>query len=1064
MSRPIQDAAARQRIVQDLRTNLFVEAGAGSGKTESLVGRICELFAQGVARPGDIAVITFTRKAAAELRQRVQVRLESTRLDEPNPVRQARLQDASVHFGDAFLGTIHSFCARLLHEHPFELGLDPAFEELEEQAAEASYRRSWETYLADLQAESPDLPEILEELGLGTEDLRRWYLEVAKFPDVEQVKSVGSKPDLGDARRAFEALLSELLLLMPVAPPPEGRDGLQDAVLDAQALLRLGSDGALIEATEGVVKAKIVLNRWGESAVGRDARAKRGAFAVEYGEDAIRLFQEYRHHKILEIIEPAGAAAEHDRLQAAILNYEDLLNLAARLLREHPPVRQALGRHYRHLLVDEFQDTDPLQVEIMFLLTGAEQDETDWRRISPKPGNLFVVGDPKQSIYRFRRADIAIYQEVGRHIQETGGAIVPLTANFRSVPEVTEPITDAFRSLLPNASNQQQAAFAPLHAVRDAGGDDASGIRVIDLASGLVDEIAQEDADNIAAYIAWALKRNLTIHDRQGDRPARPEDFLILLPTRTRIEFYESALQAAGLPVSTARASQFGLSSFVQPLILLLSAIADPEDPVPLLGCLRGPLLALSDQDLYRWRRAGGRIALYGPDSDGPVGAELERLRRYRSWSRTQEPVVAIVRIVEDLGLRPWAAGGPDGTRELEAIEDLMDLVRHADGPEATSFAGVVQMLAHSLAVRGEADAAGSGNSVRLMNLHQAKGLEAPVVFLANPARRPNFEPERHIDRGQNPRGYFTFRGVSRGWGSGRLLGTPPGWEQAKQIEQQFADAEKLRLLYVAATRAMQLLVLSRAEKSGLGWWGPLEDLARDALPLEIPPAVAAADQLLEDGLEDVLSEVASEESLLHAAALPSYRVATVTSQLGPPPAHLSTPGRGPAWGTAVHRLLALTAGGLPKASWPEACRQALTDEGLPYPTEDLLSLLEQFWSLPLGARIRAARKVLCEVPFAARADGENVEPSVLHGTVDLLFLEEGGWVLMDYKTDASARGGTDDLVRHYAPQVASYAAVWRDTFGQPLKEAHLFFTETMRAIEVPLEKGDTTWLSHPGA
>nr|MDA8217448.1 PD-(D/E)XK nuclease family protein [Dehalococcoidales bacterium] len=335
---------------------------------------------------------------------------------------------------------------------------------------------------------------------------------------------------------------------------------------------------------------------------------------------------------------------------------------------------------------------------------------------------------------------------------------------------------------------------------------------------------------------------------------------------------------------------------------------------------------------------------------------------------------------------------------------------------------------------------------------------------LANPARRPTFEPVRHIDRGQIPRGYFTFRRASRGWGSGRLLGAPHGWEQAKQAEQQFADAEHIRLLYVAATRAMQLLVLSQAEKSGLGWWGSLEALARDALPLEIPPAEQATPRSLRDSVHDIASDLMNEDAQLQASAVPSYRVATVTSLLGPPPTHLLNPGRGPAWGTAVHRVLALTAGGLPKPAWRGACTQTLADERLSYPPEDLLGLLNRFWNAPFGARIRAARKVLCEVPFAVRANDESLGPSVLHGTIDLLFLEESGWVLVDYKTDASAREGADELVRHYAPQVASYAAVWRDTFGQPLKEALLFFTEMMWAIAVPLEKGDMTWLSHPGA
>jgi len=196
LSRTPPDAGARARIERDLETNLFVEAGAGSGKTESLVRRVCELFAQGAAAPGEVAVITFTRRAAAELRERVQVRLEEAVRSEADPERRARLRDASVHLGEAFLGTIHAFCARLLREHPFEIGLDPEFAELDDLAAQLSYQRSWEAHLERLQREQPERTELLADLGLETKDLLRWYLDVAPFPDVELVRGNASRPKL----------------------------------------------------------------------------------------------------------------------------------------------------------------------------------------------------------------------------------------------------------------------------------------------------------------------------------------------------------------------------------------------------------------------------------------------------------------------------------------------------------------------------------------------------------------------------------------------------------------------------------------------------------------------------------------------------------------------------------------------------------------------------------------------------------------------------------------------------------------------------------------------------
>lgn len=1060
MSKSPPDAEQRRAIEQDLESNLFVEAGAGSGKTESLVRRILELFAQGVAQPSEIAVITFTRKAAAELRQRVQVRLEEAGCDEQDAERRKRLQEASTHLGDAFLGTIHSFCARLLREHPFEIGLDPEFSELE-NSADTSYQHSWENYLARLQLARADLADDLQDLGLQTSDLQRWYLEIAAFSDVQQVKADGVLPDLRPLRRAFEQLLDKLEPLAPNPPVPNGRDALQEVLPDARALLRIGSDSALVEALEAVTNANITLYKWGSQQVGRLARSLRSEFSKEYGEDAIRLFQEYRHAKILEIIEPAGAAAGQDRLRAATLNYQDLLSLTGRLLREHPEVRVVLGQRFRRLLVDEFQDTDPLQVEIMFLLTGQELDETDWRRLTPRPGSLFVVGDPKQSIYRFRRADIAIFREVGQRIEATGGKIVPLTTSFRSVPELTKPITEVFRQLLPEKATEQQAAFAPLQAFRDPVRDHAGGIRTIDLSAKRADDIAEEDAAAIAAFISRALRDQLTIHAREGERPAHPEDFLILLPTRTRIEFYEAALRDANLPARTSRASQFGGSTLVAPLVLLLSALADPDDPVPLLGTLRGPLLGLSDQDLYDWRKSGGRIALYGPPGEGPVGAEIERLRRCRTWTLAEEPAVAVGRMIEDLGLRPWAAGGPDGAREFEALDDLLDVVRQAGDAHPGSFLDAVAALQHVLESGGDADTAGLGGGVRLMNLHQAKGLEAPIVFLANPSPPREHQPSHHVVRAEVPRGYFTFRTEGRGYGAGRLVAAPPGWEQAQRVEEGFADAEKIRLLYVAATRTMQLLVLSRTGTS-LGWWQPLEGLTRRAKPLETGSVAVPLRDVLTIAASEIERELEDEASALGKAKELTRRILTVTSLLDSATRAKQDDGigYGAAWGTAVHRLTALTAQGLARELWPSAAEEIAQEESIEQPAEDLIAAVDRIWNSALGEKIRTASKVMCETPFADYF-AEGGVPTVLHGVIDLLLFEEGGWVLVDYKTDRVPPEGPDELVRHYAPQVTRYAEFWQN-FGQPLKEALLFFTDTMESVD--LARGTEAWQSHSGA
>lgn len=1090
----ILDAGARCRIAGDLDTTLFVEAGAGSGKTHSMVDRIIALLATGRAEMKGLAAITFTRKAAAELRQRLQVELEKSLCQEEDPERRRRLMEADTHLGEAFVGTIHSFCGRLLREHPFEAGVDPNFIELDDAASKEEKKDAWREYLAGLQVGRPDLLDELADLGATADDLHQVFQRLSEYPEVEPVVAGMSRPDLLQVKEDLVSFLHELREHFPATRPEGGWNKLQEAVLQAERSLVLGETernllaalAALDLDPDGVERP---FNRWPDRDEAEEAGELFRTFRSNTLKPILNRWREYCHARLIELAAPAVEYAAQRRRWRARLNYEDLLLGAAKLLREYPFVRRRLSRRFTHLMVDEFQDTDPVQAEVMFLLTGTPEDGTDWRRLHPRPGSLFVVGDPKQSVYRFRRADIAIYQEVKELVRQAGGDVVSLTTNFRSLPAVARWVTDAFRAILPEEGTPHQAAFAPVVAHRPEATGSGAGVAKITVPAvhhNTPAEIARLDAERIAAWVAWACAGNLTLARSEGETAAglppeaQPGDFLILLRTKKSLAIYAAALEEAGLPVEVSGTASLAASRQVAILLQVLQAVADPEDEVKLLACLRGECLGLSDKELYRFRVAGGRFSILYPEErqpPGPVTEALARLGRYWRWSRKLPPVAAVEWIIEDLGLLPYAAGGPNGNSEAGTLITALEVLRAAEDTDVDSFIHAVAALAGGIE-GAEREPPGlvpsTARAVRVMNLHKAKGLEAPVVFLADPSRTKEHRPLVHVDRtGAKARGYFLLTKASNSqWATGPVLGRPPDWDDVAAEESRYEAAEEDRLLYVAATRARNLLVVSRyARDPGAAFWAPLDSVLADVPELEEvdPPAVTRPVLSLDPA--EISRELARAESAIEDAAVPGWRQITVTDLTkgrGAPSIPDAAGGKGTSWGQAVHRLLAAVARGLEEERWQPLAARVLEEEGRdPAEAGELVALVTAVWESPFGERVRRARRVLCEVPFGEALpaatlglDGTAAPDQVLlEGVVDLAFREEDGWVIADYKTDAAAAGHAEELAAHHAPQVRQYAHFWSETLGEPVKEALLVFTSPLQVVPVPLAGRETAIL-----
>ncbi|MDB4879769.1 MAG: hypothetical protein JWL60_1215, partial [Gemmatimonadetes bacterium] len=444
MTTPPNDQAARDRIRTDLAANMLVEAGAGSGKTTSLVERMLEHVRTGT--PVDrLTAVTFTRKAANELRERFQVRLEravrETTADGEEGVRYAA---ALREMDRAFLGTIHSFCARLLRERPLEVGLDPGFQEISDEDWEDARLRFWRRWLERVRRDDAPLLAELQGVGIDPSMLHDGFKAVMTYPDVEFPVAASARPDTASCRRELEKLIVAARASMPAGEPGDGYDDLMRLVRRMEFRRSVGhfddiAGFCAVLETISSTACKVVQKRWSDTKEGKaNAKALSDAFvALLEGPiaDVLRCWREHRYPIVIATLQRAARDYELERHATGQLGFEDLLSLTARLLRENPAVRDELGARYAYLLVDEFQDTDPIQAEVCFLLASPSSEGTNWRTVVPRPGSLFVVGDPKQSIFRFRRADIGIYELVKRRM-EGFGVVLPLTANFRSVSSI----------------------------------------------------------------------------------------------------------------------------------------------------------------------------------------------------------------------------------------------------------------------------------------------------------------------------------------------------------------------------------------------------------------------------------------------------------------------------------------------------------------------------------------------------------------------------------------------------------------------------------------------------
>jgi ATP-dependent exoDNAse (exonuclease V) beta subunit len=894
------DADARAAIRDALDETLVVEAAAGTGKTTELVNRIMRVLETGRARMDEIVAVTFTEKAAGELKLRLREALEAARTAAAGDDVRARLDAALETLEEAHVNTIHGFCAELIRERPVEACVDPLFAVLTDQQSEQLYARAFQAWLQEALASPSDgLRRALRRTsapmfgGVGdgegpVDRLRRAGRSLAEWRDFPHP---WHRPPF-DRAAAIPRVLDVLHRLAALTEDPlSERDNLY---YDTDAVRRLSRQIALEESF-----GQNNLDGWESRLVDlvRDrglSRTRKGS-GYKYSKTALRtevlaardtLFAELQQFKkdadadLAACLqrELAAATARYQALKAAAgaLDFGDLLAKARDLIKSNDAVRSHLQAKFARIFVDEFQDTDPIQAEILLLLA----DNT--------PGKLFIVGDPKQAIYRFRGTDVGTYWRVRDELQRQGGRTLQLTTSYRSVPSIQRCVNAAFGRHMIENRHTLQSGYVPLAKSRDEDPSQPSivalpvpkpyGRRGFGALKASSKAIEESLPDAVGAFIAWLTEedRGWTVAERDAhgrERRVRIEPRHIAVLFRRFTSFgedvtrpYVDAIEARGIPHLLVGGKAFHGREEVEAIRAALAAIEWPDDELSVFATLKGPLFAIDDEHLFEFRsrygtfhpfrvplelggNSGHELALAGAPTQHLVAIgdalrllqQLHRARNYRPVADTIGRLLEATRAHVGFMLRPA------GEQALANVLHVAELARQYEASGGISFRGFIDELRRAAQSTEAAEAPileEGSDGVRLMTVHKAKGLEFPVVILADLTCRMNrTDASRYLD-------------TERGLCAIRLGGWAPHELHDHEADEVARDeAEGVRLAYVAATRARDLLVVPAIgdEPWEGGWLSPLNDavyppLAARRQPQRAPscPSFKSKDSVLQ--------------------------------------------------------------------------------------------------------------------------------------------------------------------------------------------------------------------------
>ncbi|MGE0473995.1 MAG: UvrD-helicase domain-containing protein [Nitrospirales bacterium] len=1144
----LPDADAREAAETTFDRNVVVLAGAGTGKTTLLVNRLLHAVL-GEPHPiklENILALTFTNKAANEMKLRLRERLQAI-LDECRGEREGdvagcaglrafqdryllstdkirdRAEMALKDLEKAHIRTLHSFAASVLRLYPLEAHVAPNFQEDAGSHFEELFDQMWDSWLEG-------------ELGPGGLTHARWESVLQRLP-IQEVRSLAlmiarQDCELTELRTSVlandfhqqrvlgrwlmnKAEQAQAILRVYRRPKPRKIERSLEAAcrIFEQAMNRETLD------TEGLVES----GKGGlESAVGT---APRDWDPTEF-QLAKRIIQSAQHvlkinHSLLEqvlaLISPCVERVRQRYRVQGWIGFDGLLTNVRNLLRDYPLVREQMKQEYQAILIDEFQDTDPLQYEILLYLAECSgQHVRSWQDIQVVPGKLFIVGDPKQSIYAFRRADIAAFDQVVNKLVQAGALMCTLTTNFRSHRTILQVVNAVFDRLLIQ-KDQVQPPHVPLQAGRESKEGKGAGVELFVLAQPEgerewdTERASRAEAEWLGDWIQESLSLGRrSEHHKSSMQSTRPGDIAVLFRKLTNAQWYVEALRRRGIPYVTDGERHFYQRQEVIDLVNVLRLIDDPADSIALIGMLRSSLGGVPDSDIMALARedsAGVRLDVshlqwleaWQSDRKESVRSLCERLAALHRSSKRCSISHLLNQLFVELPLVELAAASSHGEQAVVNLWKLRAMIVEMGRDSALTISGIVSRLVDHLRTHPqEAEAPlaeDSLDAVRVLTIHKAKGLEFPVVIL----------PGLHVKAG----GQESGASLTRDWISGLYGCTFSRWCNASQLplwekQREQEEAEQRRVLYVGMTRAKDRLVLSGGLTAQRGGATPLgllremigEDLGNPHCSIVQVGPVSFSQTVVGSRSSQPKTVGSRQNSPAEAGCVaPSsdrwkareerWRKAQ-ESMAWTTPSSWQKPGRANAWdwasgnefrtgpqlGILIHRFLELCPFSQDEETFhrslDEFCRiprAALSLESESTLFLEMKEMLSAFPRTRIFRELQQARILGREVPvtvpwvFHTQRTGPSdpANMGILEGVLDVVYEKDGDYWVGDYKTDAIDERQVPSRLEEYRCQAELYAQAVSQSLGLEVKGCKLLFLRLDRIEVVPLASNGCT-------
>lgn len=1094
-----KDTESRNRIVSEFDKNFFVEAGAGSGKTTMLVNRMVAMVENGL-EISRICAITFTKAAANEFYERFQKILiersnpdykwedkgHAGQLPEPDDNTRARCAKALKDVDLCFMGTIDSFCNMVLSEHPTEAGIlsdsilitDDELRSLMDQM----YIKFCNGYYGS------DLVNKANMFRLVTRDEKEVFFRGMKtLLEHRNANFHYSEANDIDVDALYADFRKDMIKMTKCLMEYEedlhyysdkGTDKSEKAwesISDIYyALSRKWSANfpSVLWALKQLGEIMIVPNamdKYGPFLSGYfdepSSRKKRLKCTINGDDGPVKNTLNSQYDVSMDFLVSCLPYVVDAMHALGYLTYFDYLYYLREMLKKDAEesggklIRHIYDRH-SYFLIDEFQDTNPMQAEVFFYLSS-EHPEANWQDCMPRPGSLFIVGDPKQSIYRFRSADVTSFLNVKKLFVEKGGEILALSRNFRSEHDLCEYYNKVFSALLPE-ENINQSKFEEIP-VPDARNDEFKGIYNY--------SPAEKELD--PAYLANMIdlltdNKNYLIRgkDDKDLRQISYKDIMVITYGKSSLGPIMACFDKAGIPVKVEGEVEFENNEALHELFRIYALMADPDDKIALYGALTGKVIGLSTGDLVRYRSFDGKITLYeafdtekcDDETANKVAEKIKKLRTFHWQSRNMSPAALLSGIMDHFRIFEHVE-----CENLEVVYYTLELIRNEEktGKVVTLKNGRDYL---SLLLSGSSDIerclslTKDENRVHIANLHKVKGLEAPVIILPL-AQTGGGGPSIRIEYLKDSTEGYLFT-LNKGKSTEGYYFSTNGHAEERAKEQEALKAEEARKIYVAATRARNALIICNSG-AGRNRWKDLTPELQPDLYGQLKPkersedgsgsgtgtGISASELYSKAEKSCVLKNRQAEDATFSLENPSRLKVESKISRDKDIPGQEDAAGIGnnpfaALTGTMVHRLMETLVSTRGKGDLANIVDGIINE----YKTADIIPYLDRLKAgldavaqkitdggysqtngLPADIlkTLLDADEVYCEVPFCYKE--ETPDGTVIwNGVMDVIYCSEGTWHIVDYKTNADG----NDLDIKYQNQLSAYVKAFKETTG----------------------------------